>query len=212
MDAATVAGRIILTNPRARRWAAWAAALAAGLIALPIVVLLAVVIALSSSPAPDTVGTADGIPAVYAPMYQAAGAAYHVDPYVLAALHKTESDYSMDPAAFHPNSAGALGPMQFLPSTWAGYANAYRPIAAQRPAHYPHMCTPHGCITDDYDAISAAADYLHQLGADGEPRSAHAERVDLIQGHPARVDRTRTGSVQARPSNSKPRTRPAPAR
>jgi len=23
MDAATVAGRIILTNPRARRWAAW---------------------------------------------------------------------------------------------------------------------------------------------------------------------------------------------
>ena len=30
------------------------------------------------------------------------------------------------------------------------------------------MCTPHGCITDDYDAISAAADYLHQLGADGE--------------------------------------------
>jgi len=168
MDAATVAGRIILTNPRARRWAAWAAALAAGLIALPIVVLLAVVIALSSSQAPDTVGTADGIPAVYAPMYQAAGAAYHVDPYVLAALHKTESDYSMDPAAFHPNSAGALGPMQFLPSTWAGYANAYQPIAAQRPAHYPHMCTPHGCITDDYDAISAAADYLHQLGADGE--------------------------------------------
>jgi len=66
-------------------------------------------------------------------MYQAAGAAYHVDPYVLAALHKTESDYSMDPAAFHPNSAGALGPMQFLPSTWAGYANAYEPIAAQRP-------------------------------------------------------------------------------
>ena len=56
--------------------------------------------------------------------------------------------------------------MQFLPSTWAGYANAYRPIAAQRPAHYPHVCAPHGCITDDFDSIAAAADYLHQLGAD----------------------------------------------
>ena len=166
MDAATTAGRIILTNPRARRWAAWVAALAAGLIALPVVVLLAVVVALSSSQAPGTVGTADGIPAVYAPMYQAAGAAYRVDPYVLAALHKTESDYSTDPAAFTPNSAGALGPLQFLPATWAGYANAYEPIAAQRPAHYPHMCSPHGCIADDFDAIAAAADYLHQLGAD----------------------------------------------
>jgi hypothetical protein len=131
-------------------------------------VLLAVVIALSSSSAPGTVGTADGIPAVYAPMYQDAGAAYHVDPYVLAALHKTESDYSTDPAAFKPNSAGALGPLQFLPSTWAGYANAYEPIAAQRPAHYPHICAPHGCITDDFDSIAAAADYLHQLGADSE--------------------------------------------
>jgi hypothetical protein len=168
MDPATIAARIILTDPRTRRWAARAAALAALLITLPIVVLLVVVVALSNTSAPSTVGTTDGIPAVYAPMYQAAGAAYQVDPYVLAALHKTESDYSMDPAAFHPNSAGALGPMQFLPSTWAGYANAYQPIASQRPAHYPHMCAPHGCITDDYDSIAAAADYLHQLGADSE--------------------------------------------
>ena len=166
MDPATVAARIILTDPRTRRWAARAAALAALLVALPIVVLLMIVVALSNSSAPSTVGTADGIPAVYAPMYQAAGAAYDVDPYVLAALHKTESDYGANPAAFHPNSAGALGPMQFLPSTWAAYANAYEPIAAQRPAHYPHVCSPHGCITDDYDAISAAADYLHHLGAD----------------------------------------------
>jgi hypothetical protein len=168
MDAATTAGRIILTNPRARRWAKWAAALAALLIALPIVVLIAIVVALSGSSAPGTVGTSGGIPAVYAPMYQDAASAYHVNPYVLAALHKTESDYSRDPAAFRANSAGALGPLQFLPSTWAGYANAYRPVAAQRPARYPHMCAPHGCITDDFDAIAAAAGYLHRLGADSE--------------------------------------------
>ena len=184
MDAATVAGRIILTNPRARRWAAWATALVAMLIALPIVVLLAVVMALSGSSQPGTVGTADGIPAVYAPMYQAAGAAYHVNPYVLAALHKTESDYSTDPAAFTPNSAGALGPLQFLPSTWASYANAYQPIAAQRPARYPHMCAPHGCITDDYDSIAAAADYLHRLGADSELDQRTLDALISYKGTP----------------------------
>ena len=168
MEGTTTAGRIIPPKPRVKQWAAHGAALVAVFAALPVVVLLAVVVALSGSAAPTTVGTADGIPAVYAPMYEAAGAAYDVDPYVLAALHKTESDYSTDPAAFTANSAGALGPLQFLPSTWARYADAYLPIAAQRPARYPHMCAPHGCITDDYDSIAAAADYLHHLGADGE--------------------------------------------
>jgi hypothetical protein len=163
--AAAAAGRIIVIDPRARRWAARAAALAAALIATPIVVLLALVSALSPSPS-GTVGTAGGIPAVYAPMYVAAGSAYGVNPYVLAALHQTESDYGRDPSAFVPNAAGAIGPMQFLPSTWAAYRGAYRPIADQRPARYPHMCAPHGCLTDDFDSIAAAADYLHQLGAD----------------------------------------------
>jgi Transglycosylase SLT domain len=166
MDAAT-AGQIILSDPRARRLAARAATIAAAVIATPLVLLLALVVALSSPSSPGTVGSADGIPAVYAPMYEAAATAYHVNPYVLAALHKTESDYSRDPSAFAPNSAGAIGPMQFLPATWAGFRNAYRPIAAQRPSSYPHVCAPHGCITDDYDSIAAAADYLHQLGADG---------------------------------------------
>ncbi len=166
MDAVTVAGKIILSDPRTRRLVMRVAAVAAALLALPIVVLLAVTITLLGSPTPGTAGTADGIPAVYAPMYQAAASAYHVNPYVLAALHKTESDYSRDPSAFTPNSAGAIGAMQFLPSTWTRYSNAYRPIASQRPSSYPHMCSPHGCITDDYDSIAAAADYLHQLGAD----------------------------------------------
>jgi hypothetical protein len=165
MDAAT-AGRIILSDPRARRLAARAAAIAAAVIATPVVLLLALLVALSSPSSPGTVGSADGIPAVYAPMYEAAASYYHVNPYVLAALHETESDYSRDPAAFTPNSAGALGPMQFLPATWARFANAFRPIAAQRPSSYPHVCAPHGCISDDYDSIAAAADYLHRLGAD----------------------------------------------
>ncbi len=100
-------------------------------------------------------------------MYQAAASAYHVNPYVLAALHKTESDYSRDPSAFTPNSAGAIGPMQFLP-VHLGCATPTRTGRSPRsgPLSYPHECAPHGCITDDYDSIAAAADYLHQLGAD----------------------------------------------
>lgn len=165
MDAAT-AGQIIISHPRARRLAARAAAIAAAIIATPLVLLLALLIAMSSPSSPGTVGSAGGIPAVYAPMYEAAASYYRVDPYVLAALHETESDYSRDPSAFTPNSAGAIGPLQFLPATWAGFRNAYRPIAGERPSTYPHECAPHGCITDDYDSIAAAADYLHQLGAD----------------------------------------------
>ena len=76
---------------------AWALACLAALVLLPIVALLA----LLSSPPQTTVGTAGDIPAVYAPMYQAAGAAYRIDPFLLAALHKTESDFSRDPCGVH---------------------------------------------------------------------------------------------------------------
>jgi hypothetical protein len=160
---AVAAGRVILAHPTSRRMLAWALASLAALVLLPVVALLA----LLTSPPPTTVGTADGIPAVYAPMYEAAGAAYRIDPFLLTALHETESDFSRDPAAFTPNSAGALGPMQFLPTTWVAYRNAWRTLASRRPGRYPHMCPAHGCITDDFDAIAAAAEYLHQLGADG---------------------------------------------
>jgi hypothetical protein len=166
MDAVSTAGRIILTSPRVRRWAGYAVAFTLVLVLLPLIALTALIAGNSGPGGPGGVGTDGGIPAVYAPMYQDAAAAYHVNPYVLAALHQTESDYSRDPSAFHANSAGAEGPMQFLPSTWAGFTNAFRAISSERPASYPHMCAPHGCINDDFDAIAAAAEYLHQLGAD----------------------------------------------
>ncbi len=53
----------------------------------------------------------------YTPLYQAAGAANDVDPLLLGAIGLTE-DASGDPAA--TSSAGAEGPMQFLPATAAG--------------------------------------------------------------------------------------------
>ena len=100
-----VAGRV---PSGLRRAAIWAAGLTGLLVLLPVIVL---VVLLGSGSSSMTVGTGGGIPAVYGPMYQAAGAEYHVNAYVLAALHQTESDYSRDPAAFTPNSAGAVGPM-----------------------------------------------------------------------------------------------------
>ena len=207
---------MILSNPRLRRWALWVLASAAMLVLLPLIVLIALLAGSTSTP---TVGTAGGIPAVYAPMYEAAGAAYHVDPFVLAALHETESDYSQNPAAFVPNSAGALGPMQFLPSTWAGYEDAYRPIARLRPASYPHMCAPHPCITDDFDAIAAAADLLHQLGADsgldtrtfdalihykGEPPASipYARETFTLAQQLQAANTTSTGTLVVAPSGS----------
>ena len=74
------------------------------------------------------------------------------DWYVLAAVGKVESDHG---ANMGPSSAGALGPMQFLPSTWKtsgvdgdgdGKAN----------------------IMDPEDAIPAAARYLRDGGAPGD--------------------------------------------
>ena len=177
----------MLGSSRARRWATRAVVFIAFLVLVPFLVLLTIIVGTQfSQPTLPTVniGTAGGIPAVYAPMYDAAGAAYHVDPFVLAALHKTESDYSQDAAAFSPNSAGAVGPMQFLPSTWAAYENAYKSIAQDRPRTYPHKCSTHGCITDDFDSIAAAADYLHQLGADSDLNEATLHALVDYKGKP----------------------------
>ncbi len=54
---------------------------------------------------------ADDVP--YADLFRAAGAAYGIQPSVLAAVAKTESAF--DPAAVSP--AGARGLMQFMPAT-----------------------------------------------------------------------------------------------
>jgi membrane-bound lytic murein transglycosylase B len=52
-----------------------------------------------------------------------------------------------------PSSAGALGPMQFLPSTWARWG-----IDAFGETGRPN-------IMDPFDAVPAAADYLCSYGA-----------------------------------------------
>jgi hypothetical protein len=159
--AATIAARGAARSRVLRRVALAALVLGAGLIALPLLVLLALGVALDEQSGQRPAG--EGPPAVYLPLYAAAARAYRVSAFALAALHASESSYGADPAAWRPNAAGAIGPMQFLPATFARYRDAYR--AATRPAAYPHRCAPHGCITDDFDAIMAAAAFLHDHGA-----------------------------------------------
>ena len=48
-------------------------------------------------------------------LWQQAGAAYGVDWHVLAAINKVESNFGRN---MGPSSAGAIGWMQFMPSTW----------------------------------------------------------------------------------------------
>jgi hypothetical protein len=91
-----------------------------------------------------------GPPAYLIPLYEEAGARYHVPWRVLAAINGIESSYGKD---LSTSSAGAIGWMQFMPATWAewavdadgdGNANPYSPR----------------------DAIFTAARYLQASGAE----------------------------------------------
>ncbi len=87
----------------------------------------------------------------YVQIYKAAAKRYGFagDWYVLAAVGKVESDHGEN---MGPSSAGAMGPMQFLPSTWAQYGVDGNGDGEAN-------------ITDPEDAIPAAASYLVAGGA-----------------------------------------------
>jgi len=58
------------------------------------------------------------VPVFLLPIYQAAGIQYGVRWEVLAAINEIETDYGRN---LNVSSAGALGWMQFIPSTWNAY-------------------------------------------------------------------------------------------
>ena len=135
------------------------------------------------------------IPLFLLPIYQAAAVQYGVPWEVLAAINEIETDYGNDLSV---STAGAVGWMQFMPSTWlqygvdaldTGYADPYNPV----------------------DAVFAAARYLKAAGAAKNLSAAilsynHSSeyvqsvllRAKLISDYPGEVIATLTGLSDGR--------------
>jgi hypothetical protein len=108
-----------------------------------------------SSPAPSTsTGSTSTRPTSYLQLFQASAADYcpGLSWTVLAAIAQIESGDGQNDG---PSSAGALGPMQFLPSTWAVWG-----IDAFGETGPPD-------VMDPYDAVPSAARMLCADGAAG---------------------------------------------
>jgi hypothetical protein len=134
------------------------------------------------------------IPPFLLPIYQAAGIQYSVPWQVLAAINEIETDYGRNLSV---SSAGALGWMQFMPSSWAMYGVD---------ANGDGVKDPYNPV----DAIFAAARYLKAAGADVDLARAifaynHADwyvdsvllRARVIGGMPADLVGSLTGLTQA---------------
>ncbi|HAO6329653.1 TPA: peptidase [Listeria monocytogenes] len=122
---------------------------------------------------------AEEIPKDYIEIYQAAEKKYGVPWTLLAAHHKVETNFSVD---LNVSSAGAIGPMQFMPLTWLGWnypggsrlGNASIPDAI---ISSPKMIAKYGGYGVDgdgdgkadpwnlTDSVFAAANYLAANGA-----------------------------------------------
>jgi cell wall-associated NlpC family hydrolase len=98
----------------------------------------------------------DRPPSFLIPIYMAAGHRYHVPWEVLAAINAIESDYGRD---LNTSTAGAIGWMQFEPSTWKRYGVAADGVSEANPY-------------DPRDAIFAAARYLQAAGGSTDIRQA----------------------------------------
>jgi hypothetical protein len=135
------------------------------------------------------------IPPFLLPIYQAAGIQYDVPWQVLAAINEIETDYGRNLSI---STAGAVGWMQFLPSTWKRWAVD---------ANGDGVADPYNPV----DAIFTAARYLQAAGAARNLQGAifaynHAGwyvqsvllRAKLIGGMPAGLIGALTGLVQGR--------------
>jgi hypothetical protein len=133
------------------------------------------------------------IPPFLLPIYQAAGIQYNVPWQVLASINEIETDYGRNLSV---STAGAIGWMQFLPSTWKRYAVD---------ANGDGVADPYNPV----DAIFTAARYLHAAGASKNISNAvfsynHAGwyvqsvllRAKLIGGMPSDLVGALTGLVE----------------
>ncbi len=133
------------------------------------------------------------IPPFLLPIYQAAGTEYGVPWQVLASINEIETDYGRN---LNVSSAGAMGWMQFIPSSWQTYGVDGNDDGRKDPYN-------------PVDAIFAAARYLKAAGADKDLRGAifaynHANwyvdsvmlRAKLIGGLPDDLVGALTGLTQ----------------
>ncbi|MEA2418580.1 MAG: hypothetical protein QOE60_786, partial [Thermoleophilaceae bacterium] len=135
------------------------------------------------------------VPPFLLSIYQAAGIEYGVRWEVLAAINEIETDYGRN---LNVSSAGAVGWMQFMPSTWKVYGTD---------ANKDKRKDPYNPV----DAIFAAARYLKAAGYQDDVRRAifaynHADwyvdsvllRARLIAGVPADLIGSLTGLTEGR--------------
>src|SRR5213075_3226869 len=135
------------------------------------------------------------IPPFLLPIYQAAGIEYGVRWEILAAINEIETDYGRN---LNVSSAGALGWMQFMPSTWQRYGVDANKDGKRDPYN-------------PVDAIFAAARYLKAAGGDKDIRTAifaynHADwyvdsvlmRAQVVGGIPGDLVGSLTGLTQGR--------------
>ncbi|MEY2517385.1 MAG: hypothetical protein QOJ89_4743 [bacterium] len=92
------------------------------------------------------------IPPFLLPIYQAAAAQYAVPWEILASINEIETDFGRNAGV---SSAGALGWMQFIPSSWKRWGTDGDADRRRDPR-------------DPVDAIFAAARYLHGAGAQAD--------------------------------------------
>jgi hypothetical protein len=135
------------------------------------------------------------VPPFLLSIYQAAGIEYGIRWEILAAINEIETDYGRN---LNVSSAGALGWMQFMPSTWQMYGTDANKDGRKDPYN-------------PVDAIFAAARYLKAAGYEQDVRRAifaynHADwyvdsvllRARLIAGVPADVIGSLTGLTEGR--------------
>src|SRR6478672_3032405 len=96
------------------------------------------------------------IPPFLLPIYQACGSEYDIPWQVLASINKIETAFGTN---LNVSSAGAIGWMQFLPSTWAVYGVDANGDGRKDPYN-------------PVDAICAAARYLRAAGGDKNIRQS----------------------------------------
>ncbi len=166
-----VAAQLLLTRGGRKVLLAAFAAFVAALAAVVVVVLLVIMsaaAALSNSCASPAPGGEPGaipsgfaqpseealsdIPGNYLELYRSASREAGIDWAVLAAIGKVETDHGRYGGTCATNSAGANGPMQFMPATWSQYG-----VDGDGDGQ-KDVCNP-------ADAIPAAAGYLVANGA-----------------------------------------------